>query len=199
VEIPVRTLEIHDRSGQPTRALRVFCPRSHASIETRACASCEFAEAFDETAVVCRRGDRGNPEPPARGQSLFIGPNALALRTPLGSVCAVHSVAVRVDVPVAHARKLLDRDAVVIVLDADERVTGVMLASDPIHRLAALDDVENRTPALPESAPLVEAFELMVHSRARFVPVTGDEGRFVGVVADLDVLRWVARSRTPRR
>jgi CBS domain protein len=195
VDLPVRSLLILERDGRRERALRVLCPRRHASIDTRVCTTCSFAHRVSEAAVTCAAS--GIPEGPesAPDRPLVLGPDALSLRTPVGAVCALHSVAVRVDMPIAHARKLLDRHAVVVVLTADDRVHGVLSAAEPPEGLTALVELESRTRELPESAPLIEAIELMVHRHVRLVSVTADDGHFVGLVADLDVLRWVARRR----
>src|SRR6202022_638658 len=144
-----------------------------------------------ETAVTC--APPGIPQEPewSPDTPLFLGSDALALDTPVGAVCALHTVAVRVDVPVAHARRLLDRDAIVVVLTADDQVHGILSAAEPPEGLTALVEMEDRTRVLPESAALIEALELMMHSRVRVVAVTGDGSRFVGLVADLDLLRWV--------
>ncbi len=133
------------------------------------------------------------------GAPLFLGSHPFALHTPLGSVCARQSFAVRDDVPVVEARKLLDENAVVVVLTRDNRVRGVLAAAKPPRALTALWQIENSTHELPECAPLVGAFELMAHGHVRLVTVTGVDRRFVGLVADLDVLRWVARLRRSAR
>jgi CBS domain-containing protein len=82
-----------------------------------------------------------------------------------------------------------------VVLTADDRVHGIFSSAEPPEGLMALAEMEDPARVLPESAALIEALELMMLSRVRVVAVTGDGGRFVGLVADLDLLRWVARHR----
>ena len=195
VELPVRRLEIVERDGERARALHVFCPGRQSSVDATVCATCAFAHTTSETSVICT--PHGPPEPVHldRDPLLFLGPDALALRTPVGTVSALHTMAVRVDAPMAQARKLLQENAIVVVLTPENLVHGVLSSYDDSKGLRALSATGERAHLLPESAPLIEAVELMVHGHVRLVTLTGGEGRFVGVVADLDVLRWVARSR----
>ncbi len=196
VELPVRSLQILERDGRRVRALRVLCPRVRASIAPTACTTCPFVRGMSEIAVTCAPpGIPGGPESSSR-TLLFVGPDALALHTPVGAVCAPCSVAVRVDVPIARARGLLDRHSFVVVLTSDDRVHGILSAVKPLEGLSTLAEMDDSTHALPESAPLTEAIELMVHGHVRFVFVTGDDRHFVGLVTDLDVLRWVAQRHT---
>jgi hypothetical protein len=193
VELPVRSMDVFERGGRNVRALRVFCPSRHASVHASACTACPFAHTVSDTAVSCAPPGIPGELEPVPDKPLFLGPDALALGTPVGAVCAPRSVAVRVDVPVARARMLLDREAFVVVLTHDDRVHGVLSAAAPRDELSSLGDVDSRVPVLRESAPLIEAIDLMLHGHVRLVSVTGDNQRFLGLVTDLDVLRWAAR------
>jgi CBS-domain-containing membrane protein len=88
---------------------------------------------------------------------------------------------------------LLERDATVVVLAADDQVKGILSAAEPARRGASFMTVDTRGCVLPESAPLIEAIEFMVHGQRRFVSVVAQDRRFVGLVRDIDVLRWAAR------
>lgn len=46
--------------------------------------------------------------------------------------------------------------------------------------------------SIPESAVLSEAIELMAFEGVRFAPVVSAEGRVVGILSALDVLRWLS-------
>jgi CBS domain protein len=199
IHLPVWSVEVFARVGQPVRALRVFCPRINASIETTACNACVFIREASETAIACAPPGIAAPPDSVPEPLLFLGPDALALGVPVGAVCALHSIAVRVDVPVAYARTLLDRDRVVVVLNAADEVRGILSAARPPDGLAALADIDDCADGLPETAPLVEAIEIMVHRHVRVVFVTARDGHFVGLVTDLDVLRWAAGRRRRAR
>jgi len=197
VDLPVRSLEIFEGNGRSARALRVFCPTRNASTDTSDCARCPFLHSVSDTNVSCApAGVAPTPESALDGP-LFLGPDALAKRTPVGAVCAAHSVAVRVDVSVARARLLLDRNPQVVVLSANDEVRGTLSATEPADGLSSLGELAADGPVLRESAPLIHAIDRMVHGHMRFLAVTREDRRFVGLISDLDVLRWVARRRTP--
>jgi hypothetical protein len=197
VDLPVRSLEIFERNGGRARALRVFCPTRNASTDTSDCANCPFVRAVSEANVSCTPAGVAPAPESALDGPLFLGPDALAKGTPVGAVCAAHSVAVRVDVSAARARLLLDRNPHVVVLAANDEVRGTLSGMDPAEGLTSLGELAAVGPVLRESAPLIQAIDLMVHGHMRFVAVTGEDRRFVGLISDLDVLRWVARRRTP--
>jgi CBS domain-containing protein len=197
VELPVRSLEIVERNGQSVRALRVFCPSRYGSIDTSTCAGCPFVQALSETSVACAPPDvPGDPEG-AAGKPLFLGAQALALRTPVGEVCSTRAVAVRVDVPLEQARRVLLEYPSVVVIGDDDQVRGILSAAEPSDELATLAELPQHTPTVPEYAPLIEAIELMLRGHVRLVPVVGEDRRFRGHIADLDVLRWAARYQRP--
>jgi hypothetical protein len=100
VALRVRSHETLERDGRSVRALRVFCPRHHASIDVSACTACRFASVVSETAVTCAPPGVVEEADPAPDPPLFLGPDARSLHTPVGAICAPHSVAVRVDMPI---------------------------------------------------------------------------------------------------
>jgi CBS domain-containing protein len=53
------------------------------------------------------------------------------------------------------------------------------------------------SPFVAESASLAEAIERLVTMHLRFLPVVDARGRVVGLLSDLDTLRWVATFRRP--
>jgi len=193
VELPVRSVDILERNGRTVRALRVFCPPRYRSVDSSTCAACTFVHTFSDVAVTCAPPGESAEADPAPDKPLFLGPEALALRTPVGSVCSLRSIAVREDVSPAQARGALDRYPFAVVLAPNDHVCGVLSAAEPPDLHAALSEADGRTPTLPEFAPLIEAIELMLHAHVRLVPVVDENRRFLGVVADLDVLRWAAR------
>ena len=209
VELAVHELETLERDGRSERTLRVFCPLRHESADVRSCAGCEFARQVSDVRVACEPPVAFDPRDADREGALLLGPDAKALRTPLGAVCAPHSVAVRVDVPLAQAVALLTHEKFVVVLTSDDQVCGVLSAAEPPRQASVLDGADGAAGGtwssphgtdgpfrvLPESAPLSEAIELMVRGHVRLVAVTGESRRFVGLVTDLDILRWAADTR----
>jgi CBS domain-containing protein len=100
------------------------------------------------------------------------------------------------------ARALRDiPGAPVVVVDDGDRPLGVIepfVAASAPHgsRASALKHDQS---SIGESASLAEAVDLMVKGHARSLPVVAADGRIVGVLADLDALRWVASHPQRRR
>ncbi len=160
------------------------------------CRECTFGRGESEGAVLCALPAGPDEAESAPDTPLFLGPCAQSLHTVLGGAFASYATAVRVDVPVAEALGILEREGIVAIVDANGALRGVLSASEPHDRLRTLTALDEEDPGLAESAPLADAIERLVHGRARFIPVTGDHRRFEGIVADLDVLRWAARVRS---
>jgi hypothetical protein len=190
--LPVRAVEMLDRDGRRTFALRVFCPRHHHSMDPAACVACPFVSSVSRHGVVCR-APGAVAAPPDASAPLYLGPQASALRTPIGAVCSARVVAVRKGLSEEQVRSALDGAPYVVVLGEGDRVCGIVsnaLSSQRSGRMGVDDD--SRQATLEESAPLRDAIERMVRGELRVLPVVDAVGRFVGTVTDLDILRWVS-------
>ncbi len=80
-------------------------------------------------------------------------------------------------------------------LSAAERLRGVFGGSYHIERVGRSTAAEVMMPlafTLPEDAPLSKAAALMVSESIHRLPVVSSEGRVVGVISTLDILRWLA-------
>jgi hypothetical protein len=102
-----------------------------------------------------------------------------------------------VDVSAVDALRALERTGIVAVLNADGTLRGLLGAGEPAPS-AALASVTAAELPLTDSSSMAEAIDLLLQRRARFIPVTGGDQRFEGIIADLDVLRWAARVRAGR-
>ncbi|HEX8792420.1 MAG TPA: CBS domain-containing protein [Polyangiaceae bacterium] len=160
-------------------ALSVFCPRHLQSTHLDVCRRCPRAVRIDDTSVTCL------PEvDPVRAESS------------VGSAMGEASLAIEAGLPVAELARLVKSAGwmAVVVLDADHRALGLIdreavTGADP--SVAAESLVRPVEPVL-ESSPVISVVHRMVHERARALPVM-DAGRSaVGLVTDLDALRWVA-------
>jgi aminoglycoside phosphotransferase family enzyme/predicted kinase/CBS domain-containing protein len=193
--LPIHRLDIVEADGRIVQEERIFCPRRLASVDATTCRECAFGRGESEEAVLCGLPARDGEAESAPDSPLFLGPCALSLHTVLGGAFAPNATAVRVDVPVAEALRILERESVVAVIDADGALRGLLSAAAPPDRLRTLTALDEEDSGLAESASLADAIERLVHGRARFIPVTGDHRRFEGIVADLDVLRWAVSVR----
>ena len=95
----------------------------------------------------------------------------------------------------------------VFVTDSDGRLAGVLTERDVFGRLVGPDvaagvdvtaPVEQFMTADPHTLRLDQtvrdALELMQEGRYRNVPVVDDDGRLVGVVRQIDILKYLAES-----
>ena len=159
--------------------LSVFCPRDLQSTNVDVCRRCPRRVGIEDHSVTCV------PEvAPLRGGSL------------VGAVMGDASVTIEAATPVGALTDLVQSGGwmAVVVLDTDDRALGLIEREQ-------LTSVEPGTvarvlarPLAPvlESSPVMSVVRRMVHERARVFPVESSAGSTVGVVTDLDALRWVA-------
>jgi CBS domain-containing protein len=96
-------------------------------------------------------------------------------------------------------RDVLDHHATqaALIVDDDRNVVGTVLRADLAeHGGIAGDVMRPDTPRVRESAPLAVAIAPMAYGRSRVIAVIRDDGHFVGVLTEIDVLRWIARGGT---
>jgi CBS domain-containing protein len=202
----VRTLELVSEE-EVARDQNVFCPFRAESRTLSSCRACPHfgTVAEDGGTLVCRRS------PPEDGRDrvgepqlrpVCVGPESLGARVPVGAlvpttiVCASESTSLA-----TVARHAAEAEAPgVIVVDAQLRPAGFVsreqLASAPRHACMVSVVEQARVEAtLHESAPLSEALELLVHEHRRVLVAVDSEGRATGVLSDLELLRWFARTR----
>ena len=125
------------------------------------------------------------------GQSnLFVSVGPVAMSVYAGDLLGPRTVAVRERgwASLAEAEAEHQPTPAIVILDADGR---------PVETLVGPDT--HRARCLRESASLYEALNLMIHHHERFVSLVNADGRLVGQLTDLDVLRWVARTRQGTR
>jgi CBS-domain-containing membrane protein len=87
-----------------------------------------------------------------------------------------------------------------IVVDEDNLVLGTIDRSEAALAATGLTAEAFARPVVPirESATLAVAVARMVKERRRTLPVVDDAGRAVGLISDIDALRWVARRNSSR-
>ena len=114
--------------------------------------------------------------------NLFIGAGAVAMSVCAGDLIGPRTLAVR-DRGCAPPAEAEHRTTPVVILDAND------------HPVETVVDQDTRgAHCLRESASLHDALDLMIHHHERFVPLVNADGSLVGLLTDLDVLRWVARA-----
>jgi hypothetical protein len=178
VRLGVRRLIIVGHSGQRV-AQSVFCPRQLRSTQVDVCRCCPRAVRIDGASVTCAPGVE-----PLRDEVL------------VGTAMGGASVAVMADVAVVQLAEAIEPGGWVpaVVLDAAHRALGLIdreqLASG--ERGACVGTLARPTAPVREVSPLMSVVHRMVRERARSLPVVDAAHCTVGVVTDLDALRWVA-------
>ncbi len=188
-------------NAETTVASSVVCPRRDRTTSLESCRCCEDT-----------RGDSRDPggrtgylecvaagcgSTPASGAEA----RSAAHRTPIARLVAREAVALRADLPLARAREVLlshGLSAAAVVDDA-ARPIGVLTERDLLRGDDARGGtrvgtaVARRVLAVPDGAPVAEAAALMAREGVEQLPVLGCDGRLVGMVAAVDVLRWATQ------
>jgi CBS domain-containing protein len=187
-----------------------YCPvrdRALTRDECRACRECRAGE---------QPGVTGCAHPAAQrfaGEELLRAPRppSLADRTPLWQVMRPSVVCVRTSLVLDELMTLFvsyDMRAVPVV-DGDGRPVGVVSRSDLVeHLVDARGELGPGSPAslatvgdvmmcvaftLCEDASLSHAAALMAYEGVHRIPVVSFDGKVVGIVTSMDVVRWLAQ------
>jgi CBS domain-containing protein len=194
VALPVNRCRLLTSSAAPARCT-VFCPGQRRSIAVEACTTCEHVHRSTAQQVECSLPD-ALVAPRRFAGALRLDSNAFA-----GEAMGRSAICAYVDTPAGLVLDALTREHLyaAVVVDDSERSRGVVHRSDVegtppqahLHRLL------RAVTSIHEAAALGPAIARMVHDRARALPVVDDEGRPVGLLMDLDALRWVGRSLRP--
>lgn len=199
-QLPIRRRLTVLRDGASSTACLVYCPSQERSVPLINCAMCGFGGRIArdahgrEDTVACAR---------ARAEAIE---HARAL--PVGLAVQSAVVCLTYDVPVRTAARLFETEPSAFgmpVVDRDRRFLGLLsrasalLALDGAHRGVA-GRMISTTPTIEERASLDLAFAAMAARRARELVVLDAAREVVGVLRDVDALRFVAYvSRTGRR
>ncbi|HVH45863.1 MAG TPA: CBS domain-containing protein [Labilithrix sp.] len=194
---PILRLEVLASDGTRTTDDRVFCRQRHRSVPVdtcTACFRCESILAAPEPAVHC---------------AIVLGdaerePDPLGSREAVGGILSSGTVALGPGNTMGEALRVLrgeDRRSVAIV-DAKHSVVGVvhegMLAATA-RRLGGLEggaiSAMSGAVVIHESVPVRRALGLLAAAHLREATVVDDEGLPIGVLHDVDALRWLIAAR----
>jgi CBS domain-containing protein len=169
----------------------VFCPGKRRSLRVADCAACQYVHQIAEQAVEC-----SPPESPLA--KLLAEDPRLGGDASTGEAMGIVTVCARVETPAGIVARALARERLLAAIVEDEwgRFAGIVERPDaeaaPPEQ--CLHGIVRVMPPVHEATPLASVIERMVHDRARVLPVVDDDGRPVGLLSDLDALRWVRHS-----
>jgi hypothetical protein len=188
--LAVRRLDTLSTHGRRTQ-LDVFCPAERRSVGVEWCRGCPLVRHVGAERVECVPGVPARAPPGAAQRRL--GDDA-----PVADAMAPHHLRVLPDVTAGAIADTLDRPPLATaVVDPGGRLLGIVATADvaqsPPDRIA--QDLGRRGLVVPETASVAEAVDHMVHGHVRWLAVTDDEERVVGLLTDVDALRWIAQRR----
>ncbi len=221
--LEVRSRQVTSRDGWSVAEFTVYCPFRQRSVELDQCEECFAHEITTENAdgtpkeIACRRIGPAL-DLPAVAETIA---RATLERTPVSRVMARHVVCVHADLPLCELTGIVLRHDVssVPVVDEESRPIGMLTKTDLIRHGFEIgaDDREEVAVAIPrragllpatvcvaevmtpsvtslgERASLIEAAQLLAEQGVHCIAVTARDGRVVGIVSSLDVLRWLSR------
>lgn len=216
---PVLVREVLRGDGSRVLSLRVYCSRQSASVDLETCEVCASCidispdpggtqvfvrcEPVQETA----NARAGAPEEGS-------GPGGLAGgTTPVGEILSDNTLCVGTDTHVPAIIELMKERSLpgVFVVDDEGHLVGIVrdvnllrtlepmphMRQEPLHALAGshVETVMSTAMAIGEDSPVRRALLCMAHAHLREIPVVTREGRLVGVLRDIEGLRWFASER----
>jgi CBS domain-containing protein len=203
--LPIRAREVVGVHSETRRILTVFCPFRERSMPLSVCERCEaYRESLGQEAIECAVPPGAELPLLFGDQPLFVGPGSLASRTSVGAVMSARVLCVDADMEVALLTRIGDYESYpgILLVDDDTRLVGILSRADldSCKRRGAQAAVRTRdlvhadVRAVHESSSLAEALSRMVHEHLRVLAVVDDEEFVIGLLSDLDALRWVAEN-----
>ncbi len=191
VRVRVRLTEMPERVDS---MCQLECPVTGRPNTLARCSRCAVHVAIgrDEhgTFVLCAAPERTPTEPPSAG----VG------STPVRDVMAQTVICVSPDLPALDVARLLVAHHIsgVPVVDPEGTPLGIVSKSDLLRDLdAAQKAADVMTPlalGIDEGATIGRAAALMAYEGVHRLLVLSTDGRIVGIVSSLDVMRWLARA-----
>ncbi len=220
VELPIRTRRIYDGAGSVEQHETVLCPSRGKSLEVGTCLDCRycFGRTYaGEPGLVCLHPVARRPDRPQREVRM---PSPAELTT-LSEIMTrtVSCVAANLEVEAVTTLLLEQSISAVPVVDAAGRPIGVVSKTDlvrwyhddrdaetttatdgpepgmttrTISRFTVADVMMPMAFTLTEEAPVAYAAALMAVEDVHHLPIVSADGRVVGIVSALDIVRWLA-------
>lgn len=188
-----------------------FCEAELRSVPVSQCDACRFARPKSSGSAVHGLVDCGQAILPVTGSAPdWASPAAIAAALPVGLALVEPVVSVRDTLPLADVARepaLLGWTSDVLVVNHERALVGILPAGAIAFtgnardgRAASVADRAVSAVSVQETESLLDAFATMSVRRLRWITVVGEGLRVVGVLRDLDALRFVAHvARTSER
>jgi CBS domain-containing protein len=199
-KLEVRSRHVEAATHGPSTQFTVYCPFRKRSVDLEVCEECAAFAGEVENAqgtadrIGCRR----------LGPTLDLSDVAAALavealeRTSASRLMTRHVVCVQPEVTLGDVAAILVRHHLgsVPVVDDDFRLLGVVSTSDLLGKPESSRAAFAMAPAVVavnERASLIDAARAMADAGIHRVPVTSEDGRVVGILSSIDVMRFLSR------
>jgi CBS domain-containing protein len=207
----VHVRRVASGSGAITSQHEVYCPHRDRSLPLAECEKCtDYASSgvdghTGRVYVECRRLTVESARSLTAARRAFVERRnsvdgvSVADRTPVTAIMATDVLCVRPELTLAELRDLLARRGVSGVPVVNERgepvgiISNTDLARAPVEGTVATV-MSHLAFTLPDSATVSQAAALMTLEHIHRLPITSDDGRVIGLVSSLDVMRWLAET-----
>jgi CBS domain-containing protein len=200
-ELPIRIRTVHAGEGTVDRDETVLCPSRGVALSVGTCLDCHycFGRTYaGEPALVCLHPAARRPDKPPRPLRM---PSPAEL-TALSQIMTRNVACIVPDLGIGElGTLLLDRNiSAAPVVDAYGRPIGVVSKTDLVRYYhddggtdATVADVMMPMAfTLTEDAPIAYAAALMAVEDVHHLPIVAGDGRVVGIISALDIVRWLA-------
>ena len=207
-EHPILAREMIRSDGSHTVAFRVFCPRRGQSVPLSTCEDCAACLEIAADGPGADGCVRCTPAPVTLGARISGGEPLGGARTPegiaVGDVLTKRVLCVGRDLSVPGLVALFVERAMggVFVVDDDGMLLGSIrevdfVRSRPLHEpLCSAGEMMSSAIAVLEETPVRRAILQMARSHLREAPIVTRAGELLGVLRDIEGLRWItARGR----
>jgi CBS domain-containing protein len=221
VDLPIRSRRTYDADGEVEQHDTVFCPARGLSLDTATCLDCRHclgASASAEPALVCMH-PAARPTNDRRLRPVRM-PSPAEL-TALSEIMTRDVACVAADLSIEALGTLMLTQAIsaVPVVDTTGRPIGIASKTDLVRWYHDGGEDETAAPTdgaelgmstrtvpiasvadlmmpmaftLTEDAPVAYAAALMAVEDVHHLPIVASDGRVVGIVSALDIVRWLA-------
>lgn len=211
----VAKLEIHVRrvatgDGRLESECEIYCPPRDRTMRVSDCEGCDdyAGSGVDLEAkrnfVLCRRLTSASARSLRAAHHAYVGRRTISQaasvgeRTPVKTIMIHDVFCVREQLSLAAVRQLfLQRgmSGAPVVNEAGEP-TGVISKTDLLRfdeDATVAQAMTRLTFVLPENASVSQAAALMSLEGIHRLPIVSDDGKVVGIVTSLDILKWLAK------
>jgi CBS domain-containing protein len=208
-------LEVHVRrvasgSGAMASEHEVYCPHRDRSLAVGECEKCTdyVGTGVDASSgkpyVECKRLTVESARSLRAARRAFLerkgsDPVSLADRVKVTAIMTSDVLCVRENLELDELRDLFARRGVsgMPVVNSHGEPLGMVSTADLVqapHRGKVEQVMTHLTFSLPDTATVSQAAALMALEHIHRVPITSEDGKVIGLVSSLDVLRWLAQA-----